>query len=109
MGIIPTAPNAISVSGEHSFCVNLFNTDYLTNRSEPDYDKLIRKSEHAKSLKPDIFVVLIHWSAEYTTKENSYQVELSDFLIAHGARTLFWASIPMWCSPWSTAELLWRI
>ncbi len=77
--------NAIPVSTGRSFSVNLFNTDYLTTLSEPDYDKLIRELEYAKSLKPDLIAVMIHWGTEYKTKENSYQDKLSDFLIAHGA------------------------
>jgi poly-gamma-glutamate synthesis protein (capsule biosynthesis protein) len=77
--------NGIPVSDERPFSVNLFNTDYLTDLSMPDTEKLGRELDYAKSLEPDVIAVLLHWGNEYHTRENSYQDQLADFLIENGA------------------------
>lgn len=77
--------NGIPVPKKHPWAINVFNTDYLTTLSTPDYDRLAAGLEQAKALDPDLIAVMIHWGLEYKTKENSYQDALADFLFQNGA------------------------
>jgi len=77
--------NAIPLSADAPWSVNLFNTDYMTTLSSPDIPRLLAGLEQAKALEPDLIAVMIHWGVEYRTKPNAYQEELADLLIANGA------------------------
>ena len=77
--------NGIPVPKEHPYAINLFNSDYLTTLSTPDYDFLTAGLEKAKAMNPDLIAVMIHWGAEYQTQQNRYQTELADFLFQQGA------------------------
>ena len=77
--------NGIPVPGDHPYCINLFNTDYLSGLRTPDTDRLAADLEKAEALETDLVAVMIHWGVEYQTRQNSYQEEVADFLFAHGA------------------------
>ncbi len=77
--------NGIPLPESTPFAVNLFNTDYLTNLSEFDEDRVLADLEKAKAMEPDLIAVMMHWGWEYHTSPNDYHPELADFLIANGA------------------------
>lgn len=66
-------------------CVNLFNTDYMTSLKTPDTERLVSDLAAAQELDTDLIAVMIHWGVEYQTKQNVYQEEVADLLIANGA------------------------
>lgn len=77
--------NGIPVPKKHPYAINVFNTDYLTNLSQPDYGRLAADLEAAQALGTDLVAVMIHWGLEYKTQPNRYQEELADFLFENGA------------------------
>lgn len=77
--------NGIPVPSDADYAVNRFNTDYLTSLSTPDTERILADLARAKEKEADLICVLIHWGNEYQTKENWYQDEMADLLIANGA------------------------
>ena len=77
--------NGIPLSGDAPFCVNLFNTDYMTSLSTPDTDRLLRDMAAARALETDLIAVMIHWGVEYRVEQSAYQERLADLLIENGA------------------------
>lgn len=77
--------NGIPVSEGKEFSINIYNKDYLTNLSEPDYDLLKADMAAARALDADLIAVVIHWGVEYQTKQNSYQEKMNAFLKEEGA------------------------
>jgi len=77
--------NAIPLSKDAPWSVNLFNTDYLTTLCSPDTQRLLGDLEKAKALQADLIAVMIHWGSEYQTRHNAYQERIADLLIANGA------------------------
>ena len=77
--------NGIPVPKKHPYAINVFNTDYLTTLSKPDWDRLAADLEAAQALETDLIAVMIHWGLEYKLVQNRYQEALADFLFAHGA------------------------
>lgn len=77
--------NGIPVPKDHPYCINVFNTDYLSGLRELDRDRLAADLEQAKAADADLIAVMIHWGVEYQTKQNAYQEEIADFLFANGA------------------------
>lgn len=77
--------NGIPLSKDAPYSVNLFNTDYLTNLSSLDEERLLSALDQAKSLDTDLIAVMIHWGVEYKTRQNSYQERVAQFLFDHGA------------------------
>ena len=77
--------NGIPVSKDHPYCINIFNTDYLSGLRTLDKDRLAADLEKAEELNTDLVAVMIHWGVEYQIKQNSYQEEVADFLFDHGA------------------------
>ncbi|MEY8386494.1 CapA family protein [Oscillospiraceae bacterium 38-13] len=77
--------NGIPVPKKHPYALNVFNTDYLTTLSQPDWDLLAAGLDEAKALDPDLIAVMIHWGAEYQTVQNASQEHVADFLFQNGA------------------------
>lgn len=77
--------NGIPVSEENDFCINRFNTDYMSDCSVLNEGKLNSELSYAKSLDADLIAVMIHWGIEYQTTENAYQDQVADFLLQNGA------------------------
>ena len=77
--------NGIPVPKGHPYCINIFNTDYLSGLRTPDKDRLTADLKQAKETNADLIAVMIHWGVEYQTRQNAYQEELADFLFASGA------------------------
>lgn len=77
--------NGIPVSKDHPYCINVFNTDYLSSLRTPDKERLTADLEQAKAAGTDLIAVMIHWGVEYQIKQNAYQEEMADFLFANGA------------------------
>lgn len=77
--------NGIPVPKDHPYCINVFNTDYLSGLRELDRDRLAADLEQAKAADADLIAVMIHWGVEYQTKQNAHQEEVADFLFANGA------------------------
>lgn len=92
--------NGIPVPKKHPYAINVFNTDYLTSLSKPDYGRLASDLEAAKALEPDLIAVMIHWGLEYKLQQNRHQEKLADFL-ENGADAILGA-IPTCPSPWSS-------
>ena len=80
--------NGIPLPQKHPYAVNVFNTDYLTTLSQPDWDRLAADLEAAQALETDLIAVMLHWGLEYKTEQNQYQEALADFLFEHGADIL---------------------
>lgn len=80
--------NGIPLPKKHPYAVNVFNTDYLTTLSQPDWDRLAADLEAAQALETDLIAVMLHWGVEYKTVQNQYQEALADFLFEHGADIL---------------------
>ncbi len=77
--------NGIPVPKDADFAVNRFNTDYMTSLSTTDTDRLLADLAQAEEKRTDLVCVMIHWGVEYQTKENKYQDQIADLLIASGA------------------------
>lgn len=77
--------NGIPVNAENDFCINRFNTDYMSTCSTLDEAKLSTELAHAKTLGVDLIAVMIHWGIEYQTVQNDYQNQVADFLLQNGA------------------------
>ena len=67
------------------YAANVFNTDYYTSVSNPDYELLRADMAAARALDADLIAVIIHWGWEYHTKQNRNQEELARFLVEQGA------------------------
>lgn len=76
--------NAIPVSQGKEFSINLFNLDYMTNLSEPDYELMAADIAAAKAMEPDLVAVMMHWGVEYQTKPSSHQTRMNDWLREQG-------------------------
>lgn len=77
--------NGIPLPKDAPYAVNVFNTDYLTSLSHPDWDRMAAELEKARALETDLIAVMIHWGVEYQTSANSGQQELAEFLLRNGA------------------------
>lgn len=77
--------NGIPIPKKHPYAINVFNTDYLTTLSKPDWDRLAADLEAARALETDLIAVMIHWGLEYRLEQNQSQEELADFLFENGA------------------------
>ena len=77
--------NGIPVPDANWYCINRFNSDYMTDVSTLDTEKLDRDLAYARSLDTDLIAVMIHWGIEYQTTENAYQDQVADYLIKNGA------------------------
>ncbi len=67
------------------YAVNLFNLDYYTTLSDPDYETLSADLTAARALDTDLIAVLIHWGVEYQNAPNDYQESLARYLVGQGA------------------------
>lgn len=77
--------NGIPIPKKHPYAINVFNTDYLTSLSKPDWNRLAADLEAARAMGTDLIAVMIHWGLEYKLTQNQYQEELADFLFENGA------------------------
>lgn len=77
--------NAVPVAEGKEFCINIYNIDYMTNLSEPDYELMAADLAFARSLETDLIAVIMHWGVEYQTTQNRYQEKLNAFLKEQGA------------------------
>lgn len=77
--------NGIPIPQKHPYAINVFNTDYLTTLSKPDWDRLAADLEAARAMETDLIAVMVHWGLEYKLEQNRYQEELADFLFENGA------------------------
>lgn len=71
--------------GEHPYSVNVYTTDYLTNCSQVDYDRIAADLARAKQTDADAITVFMHWGQEYSRTPSDQQKELADFLFENGA------------------------
>lgn len=67
------------------YAVNVFYTDYLTDKTTIDYDLIKSDMAAARELDTDIIVVIMHWGNEYYSSPIADQYELADLLFAEGA------------------------
>lgn len=77
--------NGFRLDSDKMFSVNLFNLDYYTTLSQPDYELLTADLEAAKAMGTDLIAVIIHWGVEYQNAPNRYQTDLARFLVEQGA------------------------
>ena len=86
------------------YAVNLFNLDYYTTLSDPDYDRLQADLEAARALDADLIAVIIHWGVEYQNAPNTYQTNMARFLVEQGA-DLVLGSHPHVLQPYETISV----
>lgn len=77
--------NGYRLDEDKMYAVNLFNLDYYTTLSNPDYDLLSADLAAARALDTDLIAVIIHWGNEYKNDPNSHQTKLAQFLVEQGA------------------------
>ncbi len=77
--------NAIPVPEGKEFCINLFNTDYMTTLSTLDTELIESDMAAARELGCDMIAVIMHWGIEYRLTPNAYQKELAATLVDLGA------------------------
>ncbi|MBS6532098.1 MAG: CapA family protein [Oscillospiraceae bacterium] len=77
--------NGFRLGEEQGYAVNLFNLDYASSLSEPDYDLMAADLAAARAMAPDLIAVMIHWGVEYQNEPNHHQTELARFLVEQGA------------------------
>ena len=77
--------NARQVPEGKEYCINLFNSDYLTTLSTPDMDLLEADMAAARELGCDLIAVMMHWGVEYQTSPNSYQKKMARTMVDLGA------------------------
>ena len=77
--------NGLRLPSGKPYAANVFNTDYYTTLSSPDYETLEADLAAARALDADLIAVMIHWGLEYHTKQNGHQEKLAQFLIEQGA------------------------
>ena len=77
--------NGLRLPSGKPYAANVFNTDYYTTLSSPDYETLEADLAAARALDTDLIAVMIHWGLEYHTKQNRYQEEMARFLVEQGA------------------------
>jgi len=77
--------NGYTLEADQMYAVNLFNKDYYTTLSDPDYDLLASDMAAARALDTDLIAVIIHWGNEYKDAPNRHQTGMAEFLVGQGA------------------------
>ena len=77
--------NGFRLDSDKMYAVNIFNLDYYTTLSNPNYELLQADMEAARALDTDLIAVMIHWGIEYKNAPNSYQTNMAEFLVSQGA------------------------
>ena len=77
--------NGFRLDSDKMYAVNIFNQDYYTTLSNPNYELLQADLEAARALDTDLIAVMIHWGIEYKNAPNSYQTDMAEFLVSQGA------------------------
>lgn len=77
--------NARQVPEGKEYCINLFNSDYLTTLSTPDTELLEADMAAARELGCDLIAVMMHWGVEYQTSPSSYQKKMARTMVDLGA------------------------
>ena len=77
--------NGIPVPEGKEYCINLFNTDYLSSLNTPDTELLEADMAAARALGCDLIAVIMHWGVEYQTTPNSYQKKMARTMVDLGA------------------------
>ena len=96
--------NGFRLPQGEEYAVNLFNLDYYTTLSDPDYDRLQADLEAARALDADLIAVIIHWGVEYQNAPNTYQTNMARFLVEQGA-DLVLGSHPHVLQPYETISV----
>ena len=73
------------MDSEHPYSVSVYTTDYMTDCSVVDYDLIQSDLDKAGQSGADAIAVYVHWGNEYHTEPSEQQVQLADYLFAHGA------------------------
>ncbi len=77
--------NAHPVPAGKDWCINLFNSDYMTDLSVPYMARLREDMAYAKTLNCDLIAVIMHWGVEYRKTPTNYQVEMAHTMVDLGA------------------------
>lgn len=77
--------NGIPVTEGNEQTINLIYTDYLTNYSVIDVEKIEADMAAAQALDVDLIAVMVHWGTEYQTLQNDAQEEIAALLMENGA------------------------
>lgn len=77
--------NGFPIPAGREFCINVAYTDYLTDCSVVDRDKMVSDLAAAKALNPDLICVFMHWGTEYHLQPTEAQETLADLLFENGA------------------------
>ena len=71
--------------GDYPYSVNVYTTDYLTDCSQVDYDRIAADLAQARQADADAIAVYMHWGQEYSRTPSEQQKLLADFLFENGA------------------------
>ena len=77
--------NGKQVPEGKEWCINLFNSDYLSTLSTPNMALLESDMAAAQELGCDLIAVIMHWGVEYQTTPNSYQKRMARTMVDLGA------------------------
>ena len=67
------------------WCINLFNSDYMSSLAEPYMARLKEDMAFARELNCDLIAVIMHWGVEYRKTPNSYQKQMAETMVDLGA------------------------
>ncbi len=77
--------NGMTIDADKMYSVNLFNNDYATTLSDPNYALMEADMAAARALNADMIAVMIHWGVEYRDVPTDYQTSLAEWLVGQGA------------------------
>ncbi|MCI9155477.1 MAG: CapA family protein [Lawsonibacter sp.] len=77
--------NGFQLDSDMMYAANVYNLDYYTTLANPNYDMLAEDMAAARALDTDMIAVIIHWGNEYHAQQNTYQEQVAEFLVGHGA------------------------
>jgi len=77
--------NGVSVA-DNSWCVNILTTDYMTDQTKVDYDRISADLTAAKNGGADLVVCYVYWwdDTQYYTSPKSEQQDVVDYLCKNG-------------------------
>lgn len=77
--------NGRPVPSGKDWCINLFNSDYMSSLSAPYMERLEADMAAARELDCDMIAVIMHWGVEYRNTPTDYQKEMAHTMVDLGA------------------------
>ncbi len=88
-GTAGTGSVPVSIA-EHSWCLDLLTTDYMTDKKTVDYEMIDADIATVKQAGADIVVCFVYWwdNTQYYTEPRDNQIEVADHLLESGVDIL---------------------